>query len=181
MSATERSDSGSTGSTNTLIATRARRALQLAEVAVNDLVKERPREDRWLVQWAGAVALLRTVGYALHTVDRHADPRLAAAIDAQWEELKRDRSSHPIFWEFVEGTRNNILKQLDLKANVTGIGVRETGRNTAEIWQVYEVEVPGFEGWRHDRLLAEALRWWKHQLDVVEYSAAADRPEDVRG
>ena len=88
--------------------TEARRVLGDCESALNMLEDEKD-ERRWRVLWAGAIALLRTVGHVLRNADG-TEASVGSEADAAWARWKRDRRSNAIFWEFIEKERNNILK-----------------------------------------------------------------------
>ena len=60
----------------------ARRVMDDCEAAL-DMLQDEEDERRWRVLWAGAMALLRTVGHVLRNVDG-ADPRVRPVVDAAW-------------------------------------------------------------------------------------------------
>ncbi len=79
-----------------------RRALALADEVRDEL--------DFRVHWVALLALLRAVGHVLAKVDAASSPAMQTAVDDRWEEWRRNRREHRIFWEFIEVERNSVLK-----------------------------------------------------------------------
>src|SRR3990170_5538825 len=79
----------------------------LFELQNSDIDDEHPE---WRFSWIAGVALLRTIGHVLDKVDAKVSQRHENAIRSTWNGWKNDRTTHWIFWEFVEDERNNVLK-----------------------------------------------------------------------
>lgn len=86
--------------------------------AITGLEKERPSFSSWRVQWAGICSLLKTSIHLLGQKDARAclPPVLQKSLKDAWEELRTRRSEFPLFWEFINKERNNILKEYDFSA-----------------------------------------------------------------
>lgn len=70
----------------------------------------------WKVIWIGACALLRT-SMALFKVDAKSciNQKIRAEICAEWK-LIQQKEDHPIFWNFLQKERNNILHHYEWAA-----------------------------------------------------------------
>jgi hypothetical protein len=84
----------------------ARQVLADCEASVEEL--RSATQDTLRRRWLTTITLLRTVGHVLDKVDGQASAAHRAAIDAAHMELKKTRL--PIFFEFIEDERNNVLK-----------------------------------------------------------------------
>ena len=135
------------------------------------MLEDEENEQRWRVLWAGAVALLRTVGHVLDKVDG-ADAVIRPAVDAAWARWNRDRSSNAVFWEFIEAERNNVLKEY--RSNVldsaeTSIVVAGQDAQFGLGENLYRPLVDGFKAGEDARdVYCEALRWWDAELSHIE-------------
>lgn len=163
----------------------ARRVLGDCHMALNMLDDEED-EQRWRVLWAGAMALLRTVGHVLRKVDG-ADERVGKAVDAAWNRWKGDRSSNAVFWEFIEEERNNILKEYRfsvLDSASVGLVVSSHADHASGGLASDETLVslgdnlfrPLIEGFRMGEdardVYDDALRWWDVELSHIETALA---------
>ena len=167
----------------------ARRVLGDCKAALRMLENEED-DRRWRVLWAGAMALLRTVGHVLRNVDGE-HPRVRPAVDAAWARWKGDRSSNAIFWEFIEEERNNILKEYRfsvLDSTEVGLGVvavqgdQDSGYAASHVTPValgenlYRPLVDGFGMGEDARdVYGEALRWWDAELTHIEAALGSKR------
>ena len=68
-------------------------------------------EQRFRVYWAASLSLLRAVGHVLQKVDAETSPEVREAVDQAWKRWGDDRDVHALFWEFIEGERNLVLKK----------------------------------------------------------------------
>ena len=87
----------------------ARTVLDDCRLAIQDFRDAAPTPF-WRVRWVGVVALLRAVGHVLQRVDAPSNPRIKVAVDSEFTALKQSRPHPLIFWEFIEGERNSVLK-----------------------------------------------------------------------
>lgn len=152
-----------------LRAEKAREVLQTIKAGVADLESRRPMGQLWRVQWAGLVALLRAVGHVLHKVDSQRHPALANAIAAAHD--RADKGSDPddeIFREFIEKTRNAILKEFEMEAGQSVYVTIGTSPHRVE----YPVRIQGFEHLNQIELVGAALEWWYRQIESIERIAA---------
>lgn len=92
----------------------ARLVLQDARGALDDL-EDGVQGSTWRRRWITAVVLLRMVGHVLEKVDGK-EHEISSIIDLWWNDLKRNKKMHAIFWNFINEQRNNILKEYNLGA-----------------------------------------------------------------
>ena len=166
----------------------ARRVLGDCEAALN-MLEDEEDERRWRVLWAGAMALLRTVGHVLRNVDR-ADASVRRAVDAAWGRWKADRSSNAVFWEFIEEERNNILKEYRFSvldsAEVGLVVVAREDEDSGHPVQdeaavslgenLFQPLVDGFGTGEDARdVYGEALQWWDAELSRIEAALGSMR------
>ena len=168
--------------------TEARRVLGDCEAALEMLEDERD-EQRWRVLWAGAVALVRTVGHVLHKVDgRHGGARVA--INTAYETWKAEGPEHRIFREFIEEERSNILKEyrfsvLDSAETYVAVIARDSdGPSIADESpyvldeNLYRPVTLGFGVGEDARdVYRDAIKWWDAELSRLE--AILNQPDQI--
>ena len=72
----------------------------------------------WKVEWAGICALLKT---SIHLI-REKDAKsclpeiLKNELKESWNDLLRKKTQYPLFWEFINKERNNIVKEYEFSA-----------------------------------------------------------------
>ena len=143
---------------------------------VLEMLDDEKDEQRWRVLWAGAMALIRTVGHVLLKVDGE-DPKIRPHVDAAWDRWKTDRVTNAIFWDFIEKERNNILKEYEfsvLDSSVAGLAPVEIDRHTGHAVAVEfgyldenlfrPIERRFGKGEDSRDVYVEALRWWDAEL-----------------
>ena len=108
----------------------------------------------WRLYWVAGVALLRTIGHVLAKVDAKSSAQHSQAIGRLWKQLQLDRKGSPIFWEFIEKERNNLLKTYSFGARLV------QGEEGAYIQ--FENGDDAFQ------LFCQAVYWWRHQLIELE-------------
>lgn len=133
------------------------------------------------ILWFSCVTLLRTIGHVLHKVDASKlDVHSRNELSVQFKSWK---SSEPIFKDFIEKERNNILKEYDICVGVSEIketvnlitsdgfqlvtsdGYILQATNTIEDF----VKANGFsEGESPVSILNSALNWWDTKLKKFE-------------
>lgn len=122
---------------------------QNSDVADGDL--ELPE---WRINWVAGVALLRATGHVLAKVDALTSTFHADVIGSWWDSLRDDRTSAPIFWEFIERERNNVLKTYSFGARLAHApeGAYIESKDGSDAFQLYR----------------QAVYWWRHQLMQLE-------------
>lgn len=127
----------------------------LFEFQNSDIDAEHPE---WMTNWFAGVALLRTIGHVLRNVDRTRDTVYQNAIDAFWEDIKSNRSTHWIFFDFIELERNNILKEFSFGATLP----MSTEDSLVLVYSHHD-------GWDATQLFREAVYWWRAQLEHLAH------------
>lgn len=115
----------------------------------------------WRLYWVAGIALLRTVGHVLAKVDSQSSLKHSRAISDLWDQLRGDRGSHRIFWDFIEKERNNLLKTYEFGAQLSK---DEDG--------YYVATSDGDDAFQ---LFRYAVYWWRKQLTDLEDAVAADQ------
>ena len=144
----------------------AREVLEDCRVAVQQLGGG-TQGRAWRIQWVAAVVLLRAVGHVLNSVDGKV-PKYASAIADEWDELKRSKPAPPIFWQFIETERNNIVKEYEIGAG-QGVTVY-VGQNRPHDTH-YLINVGPYQGREQREVLAEAIAWWEQYLANIDKRA----------
>ena len=109
----------------------------------------------WRIHWFAGVAILRTIGHVLHNVDASTSFRHRTLLGAIWNDWHEDKDDNWIFFDFIERERNNVLKEFSFGANLP---TEEDGRLLA----YGNTEFDAIE------LFAEAVYWWRRQLQEIE-------------
>jgi hypothetical protein len=162
--------------------TTAREVLRDCEIALQMLESEEA-PDRWRVLWAGAIALLRSVGYVLEKVDsrdvngnKNALFKVSSAAFDRW---KKGEGKDAIFVQFIENERNNILKEYRSSVfqnpNVTLAIWNENDEASAlELdLSLYHPIVDGYGANEDARdIYRNALDWWAIELSKLEREVA---------
>ena len=164
--------------------TAAREVLDDCRVVLEMLDDEKD-EQRWRVLWAGAMALVRTVGHVLRNVDGK-DPTVRPHVDSAWDRWKADRVTNAIFWDFIEKERNNILKEYEfsvLDSSVAGLAAVEIDPHTGHAVAVefgyldenlFRPIEKGFGKEEDPRdVYQEALEWWDAELSRIDENSAS--------
>lgn len=150
----------------------ARKVLRDCEIAYEFLGIEED-EKKFRLFWVSCVSLLRAVGHVLRKVDCANDEKLKAAVDTWWGSIKSDKSAHPIFHQFIDPERNNILKEYDVGilsgAIEVLIGEHEEPYTLTET-EYCPMTYGIFEGEDCREIAFLAITWWKYQLDRIEQS-----------
>ena len=137
---------------------------------------------RWTVLWAGAMAVLRTVGHVLRSVDG-ASPAVPDRIEAANLRWKAERLHNAVFWEFIEQERNNVLKEyrlnLEDSAEVAVVVVEDaaTSRSASMTEEtpfavdenMFRPVKDGFAAGADARdVYRDAVAWWNAELSRIE-------------
>ena len=150
---------------------------------------------RWRVLWAGALALIRSVGHVLHKVDG-ADPAVSHHVDVAYRRWKSEKTKNAIFWEFIEAERNNILKEYrfnlhPLKHVDVAVVMTVQHPDTGELLQIPEIVPIGeniyrpvldgySEGDDARDVYREALDWWENELTAIDRKLSKSRGSAIR-
>jgi len=161
----------------------ASEVLSDAKVALNMLEIEID-EDRWRVNWAGGVALLRAVGHVLLNVDQKANVELAKISDAAHRRWRSNDPAHAVYRDFILEERNTILKEYRSKVYPRDkISVAITKNlNISEVDGVSYLHQPAdldenlfrpiLEGYGEGEdardIFEEAIEWWERELDMID-------------
>lgn len=120
----------------------------------SDVADEGEELTEWRIFWVAGITLLRTIGHVLAKVDSKTSKVHALKIRSFWEEIKADRVSSAIFWEFVEKERNSLIKTYSFGAELShddhGHFIRFA------------------DGQDAFQLFREAVYWWRYQLELLE-------------
>lgn len=76
--------------------------------AGHDRMMQNPMGADWMLTWGGTIALLRATVYALKNEDPIVNPKIKSVQEAWWKKLCANHSG--IFWDFVQVSRNKLLK-----------------------------------------------------------------------
>lgn len=146
----------------------AREALEDCRGAIDEIgggIQGRP----WRRRWVAAVVLLRTVGYVLAKIDVNISSRYKIAIEAAWSRLNQSKPEPPIFWEFIDAERHNIIHEYEVGAG-QGVTVHLGQNKPTE--HHYLVNTGPFAGRDQRDVLREAVTWWEQYLDNIDNEAA---------
>lgn len=138
--------------------------------------------SRWRRWWILNTTLLRAVGHILDSVDGNKSSALRQAIKERWPILKQDA----LFKDFIEDTRNNVLKEYTLKATqvvsvqITGITMRMNApahadpepAKAAEATYTYIIGEGPFKGEQQVTMIERAIHFWERHLDAIDRRAA---------
>jgi hypothetical protein len=170
-------------------AVRAREFLEHCRQGL-DLLWRNPTGHDWVIQWAGTLGLLRTVGDALKNLqkDATADLRLQRAQADWWQRTKA--AAPKIYFEFINDERNILLHGATLNAGqsamVTLQGAEVTMLAAGQVRPPpkpipprpptiysYHMNSGPFAGSDPRELIKEGIAWWEQQIADIERDAAA--------
>jgi hypothetical protein len=130
----------------------------------------------WRIFWIAAVSALRATGHVLKSVDQPRMGRKAPIVD-----IWRDAAKHePIFSEFIEQERNNVLKRYQFgttPSKVTSYTMDDRGKSYKELVAKYgERTILVWGGDIEDsiEMLARSIIWWDIELRIVEQACSTD-------
>jgi len=126
------------------------------------------------------------VFHVLQNVDADAkqNPRMKAAIDAEWASIRKTRPDPKIFWEFIYEERNNVLKEYKLGAgqSVTihvppaEMWLGDRSRSIPSIQGQVELSYPmqsgPFKGMDQRDVVAQAIEWLEKCLMRIDAAAS---------
>lgn len=175
-------------SSNPAHAVQARQFLDYCRHALTELRKD-PTGPEWIVRWAGAIALLRVVGFALQKQDGPTNPALGRAQAAWWNRLKASKPDPAIFWDFIQEDRNVLLHGAEIRAGQSTmlflVGVSRTRLVAGQAnppatpappllkaTHSYHMNSGSFARRDPRDLVQEAIEWWEQQITEIEIEAS---------
>ena len=148
--------------------TAARCVLEDCQIAFDKLERcEATSGNEWRVYWVATVTLLRAVGHVLDKVDGKGDVRTRTAISKWWDNINSDRSKHPIFWDFIDNERINIVKEYSFGVDHYE-GNLLVGGEAVFDGDFLTVQDGIFAGEDGRDLAYQALEWWKEQFRLID-------------
>lgn len=142
---------------------QAEKVLQDCREALGDFT-DGLQGGRWRRHWILCVTLVRCVGHVLDKVDGKPNTTLGSIVEEDYDKLKKSDPEPRIFWEFIEGERNNILKAYRISA---GQGVTiHVGENKTTYH--YVINEGFFKGWDQRDLLKEAISFWEQHIAEIK-------------
>ena len=145
----------------------AREVLEDCRGALSDF-REGIQGNQWRRHWILCITLLRMVLHVLKKVDgeEKGDRVLKKIIGDKWNESNKE----PIFLNFIDKTRNSILKEYKTMA---GQGARAAvyNRNTPHTDKgesTYKINEGYYKGKDQREVIQEAIEWLDQYLTDVE-------------
>ena len=150
----------------------ARKVLGDLEVATR-LLRQELTSDQLRVLWVAGVALCRAIGHALAQVDSKSSPELKLAISNRFALWEADRETHRIFFEFIKGERDAVLKEYEFGflagAEALGnISIPEDMKQVLPDNFFCPISEGCFAGVDARDVLDTSARWWRRQLDEID-------------
>jgi hypothetical protein len=149
----------------------ARKVLEDCRGAIGEIV-DGIQGGAWRRRWVAAVVLLRTVGYVLSAVDSQRNDAYKRSIENAWKKLNDSKPEPPIFWEFIDKERHNIVHEYEVRAG-QGVTVH-LGQNKPHDYH-YLINAGHFKGHDQREVLREAVNWWDSYLDNIDKDATNER------
>ncbi|QPC86387.1 hypothetical protein GA830_06270 [Mesorhizobium sp. NBSH29] len=156
-------------------AQQARRVLADCRL-VHRMLEDETDPDQFRIMWVGAVSLLRAVGHVLDKVDA-VEPTLRASSSNAFKHWKDASKGHVIFTEFIEKSRNLVLKEYEFQVDqrdeiplVVVDGADASNFNLSE--NLFRPLLDGYGAGEDGRdVYAAAIDWWEEQLTLIEAAA----------
>tara|TARA_R110002072_G_scaffold19100_30_gene71223 strand:- start:23130 stop:23558 length:429 start_codon:yes stop_codon:yes gene_type:complete len=141
------------------------------------MLEDETDPDHFRVLWVSALSLLRAVGHVLAKVDA-VEPNLRASANAAFKTWKDIANGHEVFTEFIENSRNLILKEygfrVDLRETIPLSVMEGTCIDTFDLGEnIFRPLVGGYGAGEDCRdIYAFAIEWWENQLEEIEVNAS---------
>jgi hypothetical protein len=132
--------------------------------------------------------LLRSVGHILERESK-ANKSFETAVKQWWKGLKHRKPKPESFWQFMEDERNIVLKEGQLRAGqsvaITLVGAAVIAlagdqvapppppQKSPEAIYSYHMNDGPFYGRDPHELVAEAITWWRMELQAIEKIASS--------
>lgn len=150
----------------------ARKVLHDCEKAY-ELLDLEENEQKFRLLWVSCISLLRAVGHVLRKVDCANNELLRNTVTNWWKKINAEPECHPIFFQFIETERNNILKEYEVGifSGEIEVLVGEHGEPfTLAATEFCPMSYGLFEGEDCREVAFIAINWWKRQLQEIEES-----------
>ncbi|KKC34434.1 hypothetical protein [Devosia psychrophila] len=149
------------------------RAWEDADRAIQTLRGQKISYTDWRVQWAGICAIMKSsVHVMLVDAKRCFSTELRDSLKARFRLLGEHKSSYPIFWQFIDRERHNILKEYQFSAYAEAIADPDNdGKDLPTLFSSMMAERElRLKGGLYDGRLAldvadEASQWLKDYLE----------------
>ncbi len=158
----------------------ARQVLSDCQIARSELALaiDEKKQDLARIRWTTCVTLLRAVGHVLRNVDSRENKEISTRLFESW---KRE----PIFSEFIEKERNEILKQYEHRIELAESGVPiylnigggdrllldATSGDILLVGQIddqFDKSTGYGEGGSACEVIDRAICWWGEKLDEFD-------------
>lgn len=141
--------------------------------------------SRWKVYWAGVCSLLKTSIHMMRHDARSCLPGpLKETLVSSWNELRQNKSQYPLFWDFIDRERHNILKEYEFSAYETYLS--PDGKQTypsllesIDLQGVLLIRGGTYDGRDALELAKEGASWVGSYLDDTMRRAGLDPDERV--
>ena len=144
----------------------------------------------WKIQWAGICALLKTSMHLMRNSDAKSElpePLKKNLIQA-WHKLEKNKAKYPIYWQFIDKERNNILKEYEYCPDV--VIITQDGAIKNKIPSLLSTMEDGeketllirsgkYKGRLALEVLTEAAQWTEEYIFDAIRTAGYD-PEELR-
>ena len=151
----------------------SKRILEIAKIALEMLEKETDKQQ-FLVEYYAAVSALRSVGHVLDKVDKQHLQGEYSTIDEWWSGIKKNREKSPIFHEFIEKERNQLLKEGAVNMDEDGSGKYLLIDNMvfpmtelSEDMVFVPIENGMYKGEDVRDVIKSAIDWWEEQFHLL--------------
>jgi hypothetical protein len=145
---------------------------------IDRLKRGNPTYSAWKIEWAGICALLKTSVHLMREKDARSclPEHLKSELRRAWNELRKHKERYPLFWEFIDRERNNIIKEYEFSAYEVIIKPDGTTRKPLGLLSFMEEGEKETliikSGYYKDRLalevLSEAAEWVENYIfDVI--------------
>jgi hypothetical protein len=140
------------------------------------LLQEHSGKDDWRAHWVNCLSLLRAVGHVLRK-EAENDATLGPIQSKWWEALKANKSNAPLFWEFIEKERNQILKEYKFGVEpkpsrpIDTVGGRMivTAKGIPIVTSKrFDLVTPVLSISDGREAIARSIAWWNEQLSSIE-------------
>jgi hypothetical protein len=168
-------------------ASASREVLERCDYLLTELRAE-PKGIAWQAKLSATIALLRSVGHILERESK-ASKSFETAVKQWWKGLKQRKPKPEIFWQFMEDERNLILKEGQLRAGqsvaITLVGATVIAlagdqvapppapQQSPQAIYSYHMNDGPFSGRDPRELVAEAIMWWRTELQAIEKIASS--------
>ena len=139
----------------------------------HELLELEENERKFRLLWVSCSSLLRAVGHVLVKVDAESNTHLKKAIAEWWSNLNQNKDQHPIFFEFIDLERNNILKEYELGmfSGEIDVLINTTGESFTLAEAVFcPMSYGAFDGEDCRDIALQAIEWWETQIKFIEKS-----------